>query len=91
MGWFVVVIIRLRGKDELGSTFIKTLEQYSLSLQAVGSVLILAGLSSKVHAQLVATKSLNIIGENNTFLATHQVGDSLQSAMDAAAAWKSER
>lgn len=86
-----VVIIRLRGKDELGSTFIKTLEQYSLTLQAVGSVLILAGLSSKVHAQLVATKSLNTIGENNVFLATHQVGDSLQSAIDAAAAWKSHR
>lgn len=86
-----VVVIRLRGKDELGSTFLKTLDQYSRSLQAAGSVLLLAGLSTKVHEQLVSTGTLSTIGASNVFVATEHVGDSLQAALDEAENWRARQ
>lgn len=36
---------RLRGKDELGSTFIKVLSQYASTLAAAGGALMLVGVS----------------------------------------------
>ncbi len=85
------VVIRLRGKDELGSTFIKTLEQYARSLGSAGAVLMLAGVSSKVYDQLVATGAITRIGAENVFIATDRIGDSLQQAMDAVEGWRARR
>ncbi|MFF5792490.1 SulP family inorganic anion transporter [Paeniglutamicibacter sp. NPDC012692] len=85
------VVIRLRGKDELGSTFIKTLEQYARSLESAGAVLMLAGVSSKVYDQLVATGAITRIGAEHVFIATDRIGDSLQQAMDAVDGWRARR
>lgn len=85
------VVIRLRGKDELGSTFIKTLEQYARSLGSAGAVLMLAGVSSKVYDQLVATGAITRIGAEHVFIATDRIGDSLQQAMDAVEGWRARR
>lgn len=85
------VVIRLRGKDELGSTFIKTLEQYAASLNSAGAVMMLAGVSTKVYDQLVATRAITRIGPENVFIATARIGDALQQAMHAIEGWRARR
>jgi SulP family sulfate permease len=82
-----VVIIRLRDRDEVGSTFIRTLERYLKSLQAGGNVLMLEGLSEKVLDQLRRTDLLDLIGEENVFLGQPQHGASLRQALAVAEEW----
>jgi SulP family sulfate permease len=82
-----VVIIRLRDRDEVGSTFIRTIERYLKSLQTGGNVLMLEGLSEKVLDQLRRTDLLNLIGEENVFLGQPQHGASLRQALAAAEEW----
>lgn len=82
-----VVILRLRGKDELGSTFIRILEQYAVRLEAAGGLLLLAGVGRRVHAQLVATKVLETIGPGHVLREQPRVGDSLAAALLLAREW----
>jgi SulP family sulfate permease len=83
------VIIRLRDRDEVGSTFIRTIERYAQSLQAGGNVLMLEGLSEKVLDQIERTELLDLIGEENVFLAQPQHGASLRQALAVAEDWLS--
>jgi SulP family sulfate permease len=81
------VIIRLRDRDEVGSTFIRTIQRYAESLQAGGNVLMLEGLSEKVLEQIERTDLLDLIGEENVFLGQPQHGASLRQALAAAEVW----
>lgn len=85
-----VVIIRLRGKDELGSTFIRVLAQYATRLRRSGGALMLAGVSAKVYEQLAVTGVLSILGADNVFIEQPRVGVALRSAMDKAQRWQRE-
>ena len=76
-----VVVLRMRGKEELGSTFLKTIVHYHGLLQAVGSHLVLTGLSERVVRQLTGTGVLDLIGTENVFTATPNVGESLMAGM----------
>jgi SulP family sulfate permease len=82
-----VVVIRLRDRDEVGSTFIRTVERYLKSLQVGGNVLMLEGLSERVLDQLRKTDLLGLIGEENVFLGQPQHGASLRQALAAAEEW----
>ena len=82
-----VVIIRLRDRDEIGSTFVRTLQRYTRSLQAGGNLLMLEGLSEKVLEQLEKTELLDLIGTDRVFLGQKQHGASLRQALVAAEAW----
>jgi SulP family sulfate permease len=84
------VIIRLRDRDEVGSTFIRTIERYAQSLQAGGNVLMLEGLSQKVLDQIERTDLLDVIGEENVFLAQPRHGASLREALAVAEDWLSQ-
>lgn len=86
-----VVIIRLRGKDELGSTFLKILAQYAATLAAAGAALMLVGVSGTVRDQLAVTGVLAEIGADRVFVAEPRVGDSLAQAMGMARAWTADR
>jgi SulP family sulfate permease len=86
-----VVIIRLRGKQELGSTFITVLARYRDQLDDVGSTLMLAGLSDRVYRQLATTGVLTTIGSDSVFTATPRVTESLRQALTAAQAWRATR
>jgi SulP family sulfate permease len=81
------VIIRLRDRDEVGSTFIRTIERYTKSLQAGGNKLMLEGLNEQVWEQLERTDLLDLIGQDNVFLGQLQFGASLRQALAAAEAW----
>jgi SulP family sulfate permease len=82
-----VVIIRLRGKEDVGSTFIGVVTRYAERVEAAGARLMLAGVSDQVYTQLHDTGAIDVIGRENVFRATSSVGESAQRAMDAAHSW----
>ncbi|MCU0506983.1 MAG: SulP family inorganic anion transporter [Anaerolineae bacterium] len=82
-----VVAIVIRGESEVGSTFINVLQRYAGSLRKNGGRLMLVGVDPAVREQLAKTGSLNIIGNENIFLATPQIGESVNSAVKAAYEW----
>ncbi|MBP8272579.1 MAG: SulP family inorganic anion transporter [Sphaerotilus sp.] len=82
-----VVAINLRGKSEIGSTFVTVLQRYSQALQARQGKLMLVGVDPLVRDQLAKTGVLRLIGEENVFVATPQLGEALNHAVAAANAW----
>ncbi len=82
-----VVALGMRGRGEIGSTFITVLQRYAESLQARDSRLMLVGIDPAVYQQLSKTGLLQTIGEENIFLATSQVGEAMNEAAAAAYAW----
>ena len=82
-----VVALALRGKTDLGSTFIAVLQRYARALQERGGRLMLVGIDPAAREQLARTGTLQIIGEENVFLATEQLGASVNQAAAAAHAW----
>jgi SulP family sulfate permease len=86
-----VVIIRLRDRDEVGSTFIRIIERYTRSLQQQGNLLMLEGLNERVFEQLEKTDLLDLIGEDNVFMADSRFGVSAKQAIAAAEDWMKER
>ncbi len=82
-----VVAINLRGKSDIGSTFVTVLQRYAQTLNQRNSKLMLVGLDPAVRAQLAKTGVLKLIGDENVFLATPQIGEALNQAVAAANAW----
>ncbi len=82
-----VVIIRLRDRDEVGSTFINIIKRYAQALSGQGNLLILAGLSAHVLEQLEDTDLLELIGKQNVFPAEAGFGISVEQAIYRADAW----
>jgi SulP family sulfate permease len=82
-----VAAISLRGKVEIGSTFVTVLRRYAKALQARDCKLMLVGVDSAVRDQLAKTGVLKLIGEENVFLATPQLGEALNQAVAAATHW----
>ncbi len=82
-----VVAINLRGKSEIGSTFVTVLQRYARALQAGQGKLMLVGVDPAVRDQLAKTGVLQAIGDDNVFVATPQLGEALNRAVAAADAW----
>lgn len=76
-----VVILRLRGKDALGSTFLKTIDAYASRLRAAGGALMICGISDSVFEQLRSTGMLARFGAEHVFHELPRLGDSLHVAM----------
>jgi len=85
-----VVILLMRGYDDIGSTVIEVFRRYTQALQANAGKLILVGLSPALRDQLQRTGMLNLIGEENTFLATETIGGAGNAALRAATDWLAE-
>lgn len=82
-----VVAINLRGKVEIGSTFVTVLQRYAWALKGRHSKLMLVGVDPMVREQLAKTGVLAMIGDENVFVATPQLGEALNQAVAAANAW----
>jgi SulP family sulfate permease len=82
-----VVAINLRGKSEVGSTFVTVLQRYYATLRANDCRLMLVGVDPHVRDQFEKTGVLRTIGEENVFVATPQIGEALNRAVAAANAW----
>ncbi len=84
------VVLLLRGHDDIGSTVIEVLRRYTGSLQANRGKLILAGVSPTLRGQLQRTGMLKMIGEDNIFLVTANIGEAGNIGLKAAKAWLEE-
>jgi SulP family sulfate permease len=82
-----VVILRLRDRDEVGSTFIRVIEHYARSLQANDCQLMLVGINERVKEQLEKTDLLDLLGPDNVFLAEARFGEAIEAAVAAAHEW----
>ncbi len=82
-----VVLIGLRGREEIGSTFVTVLERYAKDLHAHESKLMLVGVSPDVYSQLVRSGLRGLIGDENIFPATAQLGAPINRALAAANQW----
>lgn len=82
-----VVILLMRGYEDIGSTMLGVFRRYAEALQANGGKLILAGVTLGLRNQLHRTGMLALIGEENIFLATETLGEAGNSALRAAMDW----
>ncbi len=78
-----VVILNLRGYNELGATFITVLERFAKDMQKNDNTLMLVNVSPQVYTQLVNTNRLRVLGEENVFqLSAH--GETTRQANERA-------
>jgi SulP family sulfate permease len=82
-----VVILRLRGRSQIGSTFLLVLERYAAQLRAGGGKLMLSGASPRVMEQLAKTEFFDTIPEQDVYPATDTLGESTLAAIAAAEKW----
>ncbi len=86
-----VVILRLRAQEGIGSSFVTVLERYSQQVKAAGGRLMVAGVSPKVKGQLDRTETTSdLLGPENVFVASTNIGASTRAALDAAQRWLQE-
>ena len=86
-----VIILGLRGEDDLGSTFLEVLDQYATDLQAHNSQFMLAGVGKHTVEQLNQTKIAKTIGRENIFAYTGKLGEAATLAWDAGHKWLGEQ
>jgi SulP family sulfate permease len=82
-----VVILRLRGRSDLGTTFMDVLLRYAHSLTAVGSRLMVVSTNERIDEQLALTGIADVIGPENVLRGTDHVGEVVRRAYDDAMAW----
>lgn len=82
-----VVILRLRGHMDLGSTVIDVLARYAQQLDAAGSRLVVVSVDGAVLRQLRAGGVLDTIGADSVFVGDERVGAALARAVAEAEAW----
>jgi len=82
-----VVILRLRGHEDVGSTLIGVMERYAQKLQENGGKLLLCGVSEGVRERLEHTETTDTIPGEDIFMAEDRLGSSTQKALAAAKEW----
>ncbi len=81
-----VVIVSLRGTEELGSTFIDVVTRYARRLREVDGRLVLTGSSPRLRRQLERTGAIDVLGADNVVAATAEVTESTRRALASARA-----
>ena len=79
--------MRLRGRRELGSTFIEVLGRYAQALRERQGKLMLSGVSDLLKEQLERSKCGAIIGSENVFSGRDQLGSATREAVARANEW----
>jgi SulP family sulfate permease len=82
-----VVILRLRGRSDLGTTFMDVLHRYAVALAAVGSRLVIVSANERIQEQLVVTGITDVIGPGGVYAGDERVGATVRRAYDDAIAW----
>jgi sulfate permease, SulP family len=82
-----VVILRLRGRSDLGTTFMDVLRRYARSLQSVGSKLVIVSANERIHEQLEVTGVIAVIGEENVYAGDQRIGAAVRRAHGEAREW----
>src|SRR5690242_6157955 len=82
-----VVIVRLRGRTDLGTTFMQVLCRYSAALTDAGSKLVLVSASKQIQDQLRAAGVTDVIGPQDIYAADERVGATVRRAYADGTAW----
>ena len=82
-----VVILRLRGRSDLGSTFMDVLYRYAEVLRDADSKLVLVSASETTHQQLAVTRVTSVVGTQNIYTSDEWVGKTLNTAYRDAIDW----
>jgi SulP family sulfate permease len=82
-----VVIFGLRGRESITASGIVLLERYARKLQAGGNKLMLVGVEPGVRRELDLTGITRLIGTENLFASTSNLGGPLIEALIAANEW----
>jgi sulfate permease, SulP family len=86
-----VVVLRLRGRTSLGSTFFVMTTDYAKRLEAVGGRLFLSGIDAGLLDVLNRTRTVGERSHVEVFEATDRVGQSTLTAYQAAEEWLTRR
>ena len=86
-----VVILRLRGRSDLGSTFMDVVLRYATELAAVDSQLKIVSANERIIEQLEATGITAAIGAGNVYPSDDRVGAAMARATADATAWVDAR
>jgi SulP family sulfate permease len=81
------VVVNLRGRADLGSTFMQVLERYAEDLREHKSRLMLAEVEPSVKEQLSRAGVVDSVSRTNIFVQTDRVGESLYDAYTAGEDW----
>jgi SulP family sulfate permease len=82
-----VVILRLRGRSELGTTFIDVLRRYAVALAEVDGQLKLVSVSERLLEQFEVGGVTDVVGPENIYLSSERVSASLNRAHRDALEW----
>jgi SulP family sulfate permease len=82
-----VVILRLRGRTDLGSTFMDVLRRYAEELNAADSKLVIISADERIHEQLAVTRVTAAVGSENIYTSDEWVGSTLKRAYADAQNW----
>jgi len=82
-----VVILRLRGRSDLGTTFMDVLLRYAHALDRVGSRLMIASTNVDIEEQLAVTGITAVIGQDSVYRGDERVGATIRQAESDAQAW----
>lgn len=86
-----VVVLRLRGIDEVGLTFTAVLDRYLTALEEHGSTMRLVVHSDRVLTHLQAGGLVDRLGPDGMYEGTEWLGESTRRAVEDARAWIAER
>ena len=82
-----VVILRLRGRTDLGTTFMDVLHRYADKLLAVDSKLVIVSANETIVEQLRVAGITELIGLDNIYPGDDRVGAALERAHSDAERW----
>jgi sulfate permease, SulP family len=82
-----VVILRLRGRTDFGTTFMDVLHRYAVALTTVGSKLTLVSVSDRVFEQLQVAGVTEVIGADDIYPGDERVGATVMRAHADAVEW----
>jgi sulfate permease, SulP family len=86
-----VVVLRLRGRSDLGTTFMDVVRRYAESLAAVGSKLVIVSAGEQITEQLEVNGVTAVIGAENVLPGDERIGATLRHAHAEALVWVEER
>jgi SulP family sulfate permease len=82
-----VVILRLRGRTDLGTTFMDVLHRYAQVLVATGSKLVIVSAGERIQEQLRVTGVTDLINPENIYSGDERVAATLKRAYADAMTW----
>ena len=82
-----VVILRLRGRTDLGTTVMDVLRRYAQALVATGSKLVIVSASERIQEQLRVTGVTDLITPQNIYSGDERVAATLKRAYADAMTW----